>query len=120
METVKAEERACRRASQWPRSSDRVGEELNRGDSHLTAISLLSGDAIDRQTRSTFLARPRDKEPHFALDAAVFKFGAAPLKRVQKGRDSVCYTVLKRAVHGRASDSRFHLLDHAASAEETR
>jgi hypothetical protein len=28
--------------------------------------------------------------------------------------------VLKKAVHGRASDSRFHPLDHAATAEEMR
>ena len=93
---------------------------MNRGDSHLTAISLLSGDAIHRQTRSTFLARPRDKEPHFTSHAAVFMFGAVSLKCAQDGRDSVCYTVLKKAVHGRASDPRFHLLDHAATAEETR
>ena len=93
---------------------------MNRGDSHLTAISPLSGDAIDRQTRSTFLARPRDKEPHFAPHAAVFTFGAATLKCAQGGGDSVCDTVLKKAVHGRASNPRFHLLDHAASAEETR
>ncbi|HVJ09447.1 MAG TPA: hypothetical protein VM554_13795 [Acidisarcina sp.] len=94
--------------------------EWNRGDSHLNAISLLFGDGINRQTRSTFLARPRDKEPRFAPHAAVFTFGAAPLKCAQGGRDSVCDTVLKKAVHGRASDPRFHLLDHAATAEETR
>ena len=93
---------------------------LNRGDSHLSTISLLPGDAIDPQTRSTFLAGLRDKEPRFALDAAVFKFGAATLKCAQDGRDSVCNTVPKKAVHGRASDPRFHLLDHAATAEETR
>jgi hypothetical protein len=94
--------------------------ELNRGDSHLNANSLLSADAVHRQSRFTSIARSQGKEPHFAPNAAVFTFGATPLKCAQDGRDSVCYTVPKKVPHSRASDSRFHPLDHAATAEETR
>ena len=44
----------CRRASQRPRSSDRASEEWN-WETHLrTMLFLLPGDAIPRQTRSTF------------------------------------------------------------------
>jgi hypothetical protein len=52
----------CRRASHWPRSSDRASEELNRGDSHLNhANSTLPGDAIGPRTGKTrSLSSPPD------------------------------------------------------------
>jgi len=94
--------------------------EWNRGDSHLNANSLLPGDAIDRQTRSIPLARPRDKEPHFAPNATAFRFGAALLKCAQDEHDSVCYTAPNKVPHRCTSDPRFHLLAHAATTEEAR
>jgi hypothetical protein len=63
------------------------------------------------KTRSTFLAaRPLNKEPHRASGIARLLFGAATLKSAQQGRDSVSYTVPKKACHSRASDSHFHPL----------
>jgi hypothetical protein len=50
----------------------------------------------------------------------VLKFGVATLKSAQQGRDSISFTVPKKACHSRTSDSRFHSLDHAAAVEEAR
>ncbi len=54
------------------------------------------------------------------LDSLVLKFGAVTLKSAQQGRDSVTFTVPNKVLHRCASDSRFHLLDHAAAVEEAR
>jgi hypothetical protein len=115
----------CRRASHRPRSSDRASEELNRGDRRQNdPTSLLLGDAIRRQIRFPRLARPPDKEPYLASGIARLLFGAVTLKSARQGRDSVCYTMPKKAFHSRASDPRFHPFDHAeihaAAVEEAR
>ncbi|MFP5227505.1 MAG: hypothetical protein ACLGXA_07720, partial [Acidobacteriota bacterium] len=73
--------------------------EWNRGDSHLNAIPLLPGHAFDRQTRSTFLARPRDKGPHLARDIAGMPFRAVLLKSAQTWRDSACHTMPRKTIH---------------------
>ena len=75
---------------------------------------------ITGKTRSTRLAKLRDKEPHLAPINAVFKFGANPLKSALQVREFVYFTVPKKVSHSRASELRFHLLDHAATAEEAR
>jgi hypothetical protein len=53
-------------------------------------------------------ARPRDKERHLASVIARLPLGAVTLKSAQQGRDSVCFTVPKKALHSRSSDSRLH------------
>jgi hypothetical protein len=73
------------------------------------------------KTRSTFLApdlwrKSRISHPH----SLVLKFGAATLKSAQQGRDFVSFTVPRKVLHSRASDSRFHPLDYAAAVEEAR
>jgi len=55
--------------------------------------------------------RPRDKEPHLAHGTVCLPLGVVTLKSTQQGRDSVCFTVPKKAFHIRASDSRFHPCD---------
>ena len=49
--------------------------------------------------------RPRDKEPHLAPGIACLPLGVVTLKSAQQGRDSVCFTVPKKALHRRSSDS---------------
>jgi hypothetical protein len=52
--------------------------------------------------------RPRDKEPHLAPGIARLPFGVVTLKSAQQGRDFVCFTVPKKALHSRSFDLRFH------------
>ena len=49
--------------------------------------------------------RPRDKEPHLAPGIACLPFTVVTLKSAQQGRDFVCFTVPKKALHRRSSDS---------------
>jgi hypothetical protein len=95
------------------------------GDSHLNdANYLLPGDAIGAMTGkpdphsslSDLRRKSRISHPH----SLVLKFGAATLKSAEQGRGSVLSTVPKKACHSRASDSRFHSLDHATAVEEAR
>ncbi len=110
----------CRRASHRPRSSDRARDGMEPGrlasERNLSAFRRCHQPAnqihVSRQTsgqRATF--RTPCCRLHVRCGHAQVRTGWG---------DSVCDTVLKKAVHGRASDLRFHLLDHAASAEETR
>jgi hypothetical protein len=68
--------------------------------------------------------RPRDKEPHLAPGIACFPLGVVTLKCAQQGRDFVCFTVPKKALHCRSSDSHsIHAIPariHAAAVEEAR
>ena len=83
METITRRAMKSKQKSE-PAAGRRIGPEAvteqetewNRGDSHLNAISLLPGHAFDRQTRSSFPAKPRDKGPHLARGVARLPFGA--------------------------------------------
>ena len=77
------------------------------------------------KTRYTFrAARPLDKRPHLALCIACLPLGVVTLKSAQLGRDSVRFTVPKKALHCRTSDSHsIHataLKTQAAVVEEAR
>jgi hypothetical protein len=73
---------------------------------------------------SLLAVRPRDKDPHLAPGIACLPLGVVTLKGAQKGRDSVCFTVPKKAFHSRASELRFHpairAAIYAAKVEEAR
>jgi hypothetical protein len=56
----------------------------------------------------TSRVRPRDKEPHFAPGIVCLPLGVVTLKSAQQGRDFVCFTVPKKALHSRSFDLRFH------------
>jgi hypothetical protein len=91
-------------------------------------LLLLPGDAIDPltgNTRSIFLATgPLDKEPHLASGIACLPLVMVTLKSAQRGLDSVCFTVPKKASHSRASDSHsiraIRAPVHAAAVPEAR
>ena len=127
METVTRRAMQSKQKSE-PAAGRRIGPEAvteqetewNQGDSHLNAISLLPGHAFDRQTRSSFPARPRDKERHFAPGIARPPFGAAILKTTQKRRDFACHTMPRKTIHSRASNSGFRSSTHAAATEDAR
>ena len=102
----KAERRSAAGRRKGPEA---VTELVRNGTGRHTSRTMLfplPGDAIPRQTRSTLLAvRPRDKEPHLAPGIACLPLGVVTLKSAQQGRDSVCFTVPKKALHRRSSDS---------------
>jgi hypothetical protein len=66
----------------------------------------LPSDAIPPANQINFLAvRPLVKEPHLAPGIACLPLGVVTFKSAQRGRDSVCFTVPKKALHSRSSDS---------------
>ena len=116
----KAERRRAAGRRKGPEAVTEQETEWNRGDSHLSAISLLPGHALQRLTRSNFLARPRDKEPYFTPGIARLPFGAVILMSTQKGRDFAFHTMPRKTIHSPASNSGFHSSTHAAATEVAR
>ena len=91
METVtrrvrsKAEERACRRASHKPRSSDRTWTEWHRGDTrqnnaHPRFLTTLSNGKPESLSLPDLRTKRRISRP----DSLVMKFGAAMLKSTRQ------------------------------------